>query len=487
MNIDIKKILFENLGIRQTILKNTFWLTVTEGIVQVLKLFLIVYMARLLGAEEYGKFSFALSFVGLFVIFAELGLPDIVTREFSKDKSVEQDYSSVISLKIFLSVAVFLLMIIGSFFITQDIIIRKSIWLLSIFILITSFLNIFYAFFRARQKMEYESLFKILQYALLCGLSFFVLFTIPSIENISIAYLISNITIAAAMLIFFHFFIQPMSISYNKEVWKKFIHFSWPLALGLVIGWIYVSASSVMLGYFGYNMENGWYNAAYKIIGAVAISATLISKSFFPVLSKFSLESKERIQKVWNYQKELMIIFAFPMMIGSIVLAPKIIYFFYDSSFTPSIFAFRWLVIVSGIDFLYYPYALALIIFNKEKRNFVFIIIGLLLNIVLNIILIPQYNIYGVAVANVISSIVVLALAVYAMVRYTPLSPFNAHIRNIFVCVAFSGAIMFLAISMPIFYNLNLVVVISLGIGVYFLTLTTCFKALKIHRWKMIT
>ena len=97
--MSIKKLFLENIGIRQTIIKNTFWLTAAEVVTQILKLALIVYTARILGAQEYGKFSFALSFVGIFVIFAELGLPDIITREFSKNHEAEKEYSSVISLK----------------------------------------------------------------------------------------------------------------------------------------------------------------------------------------------------------------------------------------------------------------------------------------------------------------------------------------------------------------------------------------------------
>ncbi|OGZ72551.1 MAG: hypothetical protein A2908_01620 [Candidatus Staskawiczbacteria bacterium RIFCSPLOWO2_01_FULL_38_12b] len=477
------RILFlKNIGVRQTIVKNTFWLTVAEVITQILKLVLIIYTARILGAIEYGKFSFALSFVAIAVIFSELGLPDIITRELSRNQNLEKEYSSIISLKVFLSIAMMLLIYIVSFFITSDPVIRSSIWLLSYFILITSFLNILYAFFRARQKMEYEAISKIIQYIILTSFGFLVLLLAPSIKNLSYAYLITNLAVLILILFFFNRFVSPLRISYDKKVWKKYLKSSWPLAGGLIISWIYVSVSSIMLGYFGYNIENGWYNAAYKIIGAIAISAVLISRSFFPVLSKFSIESKEKIKKVWNYQKELMIIFAFPIIIGGIVLAPKIISFFYDSSYYPSIFAFQLLVFVSGVDFLYYPYASALIIFNHEKRNFGLIIIGLIISIILNIFLIPRYTLYGAATSVLISSVIVLLLAIIATRIYTPIRPFNAEMLKTFVAVIFSGLVMFFLISMPKIYNLNFILVIIIGMISYFLVLFACYKTLRINK-----
>lgn len=486
MKINIKHFLFKNMGIRQTVFKNAFWLTVAEAIVQILKLALIVYMAKILGAEEYGKFSFALSFVCLLVIFAELGLPDIITREFSLKEETREEYPAVISLKIFLSIFIFLVMLASSFFITQDLMIRKSIWLLGLFILITSFVNIIYAFFRAQQKMEYESVAKIIQYLLLAGFSFLVLFTVPSIISLSYVYLFTNLAFLVAILFFFHFFIRPVSIKYNSRVFKKFMHSSWPLTLGMATGWIYVSISSVMLGYFGYHMENGWYNAAYKIIGAVAISAILISRSFFPVLSKFSAQSKEKMQNVWNYQKQAMMVVALGIVPGAIALAPKIIYFFYDASFAPSIFAFRWLAVVCALDFLYFCYASVLVVFNREKRNFIFICVGLAVNVVLNFMFIPSYGLRGVVVANVASSLLVLLLAMVAVMRHTPISPFNAAVGKTFLAGIISGLAMFFLISMPGIYSLNLVVVVLIGIAAYFLALFLCFKTLNLFLWKKV-
>ncbi len=131
----LKKLLLENTGIRQTIFKNTFWLALAEAITGLLRFFLLIYVTRILGATEYGKFTFALSFVSLLAIVSDLGVIDIATREFSRDKNKEKEFSRFLALDVFLSAIALVLMLAGSFLITSDPIIQKTIWVLSFFIL----------------------------------------------------------------------------------------------------------------------------------------------------------------------------------------------------------------------------------------------------------------------------------------------------------------------------------------------------------------
>lgn len=468
MNIkNFKKLLFENTGIKQTIFKNAFWLSVAEVVTRVLGLVLVIYIARILGATEYGKFAFALSFVSMFVILSDLGISEIITREFSRNKEKEKEFSSILSLKIVLCVGTLVLTLIGSFFITSDPIIQKAIWALSIFILITSFLGTIYAFLRARQKMEYEAGIKILQYLIMVGIGFFVLFRFPLVENLSYGYLFANLIVLIFVLLFFHFQIQSLKLSCNRAIWKKFLRISWPLSSGLMLAWIYVPIDSIMLGCLGQITDVGWYDAASKIAIAAIIPAVLIARSFYPVLSKLFKESKEKLQQIWNYKMNLTIIFAIPVMAGGLVLAPKIIDFFYGLDYYPSILSFRILIFVAGVSFLYYPYAIALIVSNQQKKNFGLILFGAVINISLNFILIPRYALYGAAMATLITSVIIFSLAVKFLKDFTSIFPFNLELFKVLLMAIFSSIIMFAGVHHPLIYNLNIILSIIIGILIY--------------------
>ena len=67
--------------------KNTSWLFAEKILRMVVGLLVGVWVARYLGPEKFGLLSFAHSFVGLFTIFATLGLDEVVVRELVKDES----------------------------------------------------------------------------------------------------------------------------------------------------------------------------------------------------------------------------------------------------------------------------------------------------------------------------------------------------------------------------------------------------------------
>lgn len=484
---NLKNLLFKNIGIRQTIFKNTFWLTLTETITRFLSLAIIIYAARILGATEYGKFTFALSFVSLFVIFGDLGLSNLTIREFSREKEKEKEYSSILSLKILLSIGALALMFIGSFFVTSDPTIQKIIWILAVFILISAFFSIIYAFLHVRQRMEYEAIAKIFQIISIAIIGFFVLFTIPSAVNLSYGYLLANLIALILIISFFHFFFHSFKLDFNKNIWKRFLKLSWPLSLGFIASWVYLNIDSIMMGYFNQITQTGWYNAASRITLAIVISGTLISRSFYPVLSKFFKESKEKLQKVWDYQMQLMIILSLPIVVGGIVFAPRIINFFYGSNYHSSILVFQILILMTGIGFLYYPYSMILVVSEQQKKSFYLILTGAVINIILNFVLIPRYSLYGAAIATVIACIIIFLAAVILTKYFTPISPFNLRLFRTLIISILASMIMFIGIRRPIIYNLNVFSAIIIGGLIYSFLLLLFFKLFfKLRKFKTI-
>jgi len=408
----IQVFLFHNLNARQIIFKNTFWLSASAGINKLLALALIIYAARILGAEGYGQFTFALAFASLLMIFSDLGLSTIVTREFAREKENKNEFYSLISLKILLALATFIIITVISLFFVGSPEIRSLIVIVGLFLLMNSLTDIAYAFFHARQKMEYAAWLEVIQMVLMVSLGIFVLFRFPSPQNLGYAYFFSAVVSLTAAFLFFNLKIFAVKLKWNTAVWKKFLNMSWPLAFIGLFGVVYSYTDSVMLGYWNMFEETGWYNAAQKIALAGLIPMGLIGAAFYPALSKFSKESKEKLQKVWNFELEIMIALALPLVVGGMILAPKIIHSFYSIEFSPSILAFQILIGTAGLVFLYRPFYDAMIVLNHERKIFWITMSGAAVNVVLNLILIPKYSLYGAAIATVVTYTLVLFIGV---------------------------------------------------------------------------
>jgi len=463
----IKSLLFENNTVRQTIFKNTFWLTMADMVNKLLKLVLLIYVARILGATEYGKFNFAFAFVYLFSVIANLGVGEITVREFAKEEGREKEFPSIISLKILLSLGAMIFIFFGSFLITHDSEIHQLIWILAIYLLMDSFIYLFCCFFRARQQMQYEALSRAIQALMLTGVGFFMLFNFPSPQGLSYSYVISALVALVFLLMIFLFKARSIKIEWDRSIWRKYLVMSWPLALVAALTMIYNQIDSVMMGHLNQMTETGWYNAAYRIAGSVLVLNGLISISFYPVLSKYFKESKELLQKVWNYHMEIMIFLSFPLMVGGVILAPKIINFIYDKTFAPSILAFQILIVMVGVSFLQSPFNYILIAANQQKKLFWAILSGAIINVILNLILIPRFSLYGASVATLFTWLVLLSACAYFTYRYTPISPVKSRLLRMGIISVLSAAIMAAVILSANIYNLIFFFSISIGFIVY--------------------
>lgn len=474
------KFLFYNIGHKQTILKNIFWLAIGEGSLRLSAFLILIFAGRILGPTEFGKFAFALAVVSLFAVLSDFGLFDIVIRDFSRNQEEQKEFFAVLSLKTVLSVGTLLLICGASFFVASDSVVRTVIWLVGGYFIFNGFIAIFCAFFRARMLMEYEALVKTLQAIFVTAVGLYILFNFPSAINLSYGYLLSSFCIFLFVLFLISFRVQRLKVDLDINAWKKFFGRSWSLGFAMIFGVIYIYIDSVMLGFWGQITEVGWYNAAYRIIGIPLVAMTLISMGFYPALSKFIKESKENLSKFWDYQMEIMIVLAVPLAAGGIVTAPQIINFFYGASYSPSIGVFRLLILAAAVNFLFNPYNMALIIADQQKKHLWICFITALLNIVLNLVLIPKYSFYGAGLATLVSYIVLFILEVEFSRRFTPIAVFNLKLAKVLFMAILSSAAMIIIIRIPfIYYSFNFIGLFLSGATVYFSVLFLLLKLLK--------
>lgn len=101
--------------------KNTSWLFGEKILRMVVGLFVGIWVARYLGPEQFGLFSYAQSFVGLFTAIATLGLDGIVVRELVKDESRRDELiGTAFYLKLIGAIAVLIVLAVAIQFTSND-------------------------------------------------------------------------------------------------------------------------------------------------------------------------------------------------------------------------------------------------------------------------------------------------------------------------------------------------------------------------------
>src|SRR3990167_10417701 len=97
--------------------------------------------------------------------------------------------------------------------------------------------------------MEYEAGIKVIHTVILVAVSFLGIFYLPSAIGLGYGYLAANLFSLMVFLLFFHLNFQRLRLSFDKSIFN-ILKISWPLSLGYVPIWIYITVSSIMLGYF---------------------------------------------------------------------------------------------------------------------------------------------------------------------------------------------------------------------------------------------
>ena len=261
-----------------------------------------------------------------------------------------------------------------------------------------------------------------------------------------------------------------LKLQIDIKEWQRVFSLSWPLALSGIFALIYTYTDTVMLGFWKVFEQIGYYNAAQKIIALAIFPAALIITAFLPAFSRYSETDKQKTQTIFHYQNLVLLALAFPIVCGGYILANGLILHFYGANYLPAVLALKILLLMAGISYLSASLGDALFVFNQQKKSFWAYLIGALLNVPLNVLLIPKYGFYGAAIATVITAFITFLVLVYLVKRNTSLKLINWFFIKYFLIILLATALMSLVLVFGAKYNFNVVLKV-LGGGLVYLVI----------------
>ncbi len=468
MKDKIKRLFFQNRGVRQTIAKNVFWLTISQIASRLIRAIIIIYAARSLGASEYGLFSYLLGLAGFFTIFSDVGVNQIVTREVTQKPDQRSTYFSTafwIKIVLFLFTAA-LIIFIAPYFSK----IQKAAGLLNFVALIVIFdgLREFcIAFFRAKEKMELEALSLILTNAAITILGFIALYFSATSKSLTFSYAVATLIGSLSAVIILRNDFKKIISYFDRNLIKHIITSAWPIALVGIIGAFMLNTDIIMLGWWRTSEEIGFYSASQKIIQMLYSLPAILAGAIFPTLSRLAgQKDNDKVRQLMEISMVSVLLIAIPMAIGGIVLARPIIELIYGAEYLPSVPVFQILIATTLIIFPSTLIGNSILAYNKQKRLAVYMGIAAIGNIIFNSILIPIYGIIGASIATIVAQFLSNSLS-WRMIK---------QINNFYI-LRYLKKIIAAAIIMAIFsfvsnkVGLNVIINIIASASIYFIAL----------------
>lgn len=447
------------------IAKNTTVLYIAQIITYLLGFFTTVYTVKYLSVDNYGILSTALALAGIYTVFNDLGLGTLTVREVARNKSLTKKYvGNTTVMKLFLSLFTFLLTAFTVYVIGYNQITIIVIYILTASYIFNAFSAIFYAIFQSNQKMEYQSVATVLNsVTMLTGTLMAIYFHLDVIA-FAFIYLIANgISFIFISLTYVWKFYIP-NVEVDLSFWKPTIKEALPLSISSVFGVLVFRVDTVMLSIIKGAVAVGFYNASYKLMEALIFLPQVYTTSIFPVFSMLYFSSKKPLKNAYVKSFKYLTLLSLPIAVGTTLLAEPIILLIFKSTYTPSILALQIVVWVLPFTFVNYILSYLLTSMNRQMTVLKITAASLILNVGMNLILIPQYSYLGAAFVTVITDVFV------GLLNYHIVSKLVAKVK--IQEVIFKPAVACLVMALFILLvKINLLAVIIISIVIYFLVL----------------
>ena len=451
------------MSIVRRIVKNTSALFIAQIVSSSVSLIFGVVIARFLGDTVFGKFAFALAFTEIFSIFASLGYNTLLVREVSRDKTLVNKYiNNIFSFRVIISLILYVLIVITINLMQYPDDTKIAVYLLGIFQILEALANVFKVTFRAFERMELEAAIIVSVNLISLPFMLFLIYLGYGLITVCLVYVTIGLMDFVFSILLCGKKIAMIRRDFDFNFFRKTIPTAISLSMLAIFALIYVKIDTVMLSIMKGDAVVGWYNAAYYMVQGFKPLQQLFMSALFPLMSFSFVSSKDVLKRIFERSFKYLFILGLPMAIGITLLADKIIFLIYGSNFQNSIIALQILAWDVLLVFLYGCISFLLVSIDRQHQMALLAGCTAIINIVLNLILIPSYSYIGSAFATIIAESFLLLAYIYLSARYFHLLPFHKIIIKPIIACSIMGLFVYF------FHEMNLIAIILLAIIVYF-------------------
>ena len=385
--------------------KNTSWLFAEKILRMVVGLLVGVWVARYLGPDKFGLLSFAHSFVGLFTIFATLGLDEIVVRELVKDESRRDSLvGTTFWLKLFGAFLVLLVLAFAINFTSNDVDTHILVFIIASATIFQSF-NIVDFYFKSKILGKFVAYANFISLFISSILKIALILSHASLLAFAWVVLFDSFVLACGFIYFFlkHSTFRIKYLIFHKSTAIDLLKDSWPLIFSGGVLMIQARIDQVMIKEMVGSIEVGYYSVAMRLIEAFAFIPMLLKSSLYPSIISAKNRSKALYQdRLLNFYR-LNFLFFLVIAIPIFIFAEPIIVLLFGIEYQPA----GVLLALLSIRLFFANMGVArgtyILTENLMKFSMLTMILGTIVNIYLNYVMIPYYGARGAIGATIFS------------------------------------------------------------------------------------
>jgi O-antigen/teichoic acid export membrane protein len=376
-----------------------------ERVIRIFVTFFVgIYVARYLGPERFGLLGYCLSIIALFSSVATLGLDQIVIRNLIQSPERKSNIiGTAFLLKMMASLCMLFIIYIFVQLNASDNRTKILIIILSIGIFFQSF-NVIDFYFESQVMAKFSSWAKFGAKLGSSLMKVWLIYIQAPLLWFAWAFVLEYVLLSIFLVIFYNVKkLRSNRWRFKKKLAFGFLNDSWPLIISGLAIMVYLRIDQVMIKSILDNESVGHYAVAVKISEAFYFIPLAITSSLFPAIIKSKQENNQlytaRLQRLYDLMTCLGISIALP----TAIFAEHLIGLLFGGQFSPAARVLQIHIWACVFVFLGNACAKWFIAENLEKYFLYRSLSGAILNIVLNLVLIPKFGINGAAFSTVIS------------------------------------------------------------------------------------
>lgn len=389
----------------QNVVNNIGWQFADNIVRMVVGLAVGIWVARYLGPEQFGLLSYALAFAAIFGVFATLGLEDILVRDLVRyPDNRNQILGSACLLRLGGGAFSFAVAVGTIALLRPDD--ARSQWLVAIIAAgaLVQMVTVIEPWFNSQVQARYIVIAKNAAF-LVCSLCkvALILLAAPLVAFAWIA-LAEVVLGAAGLAVVYH--VAGGRMRAWQGVMRQagdLLRDGWPMMTSVVVMMIYLRIDQIMLGELVGDEEVGIYSVAVRLAEVWCFIPTVLYWSVLPSIVEARGVSEElfyaRLQKFYN----LMSLSAYAVAVPVALLAQWLVPLLFGTAYArggPMLAVLVCANLFTGLEVARSAFLTAM---NWTRLYLWTVALGCLLNIALNLLLIPKYGGMGAAVASLIA------------------------------------------------------------------------------------
>ena len=453
------------------------------GITQVLTslggFILLPLITKTLGAYDYGIWAQISITISLLTPMALLGLSMALVRFLSAEKDPERIREGLYSIIVFVlftgSGISFLVLLLSdplAVSVFGDITTSPYIKAGSFLILLSALNQLALFYFRISRQTRTFAIFTIFR---VFGQLFLVLALLLSGFGV-MGVILAHLTVDAALFVVAMVrIITQVGFALPKFTYlTEYLRYSIPLTTNSLIRWITDSSDRYLIGFFIGVGSVGIYSAAYAIGNLIQLLSPQYSSSSFPPYRNSMMREIQRCKVYLSYSMKYFLFIAIPAVFGLTVLSKPLLEIFTSPEFVPGSSVIPFIALAGLMAGVFQIVINITHLVKRTQFNLVIHVIAAVINVILNVLLIPMIGILGAAIATTLSYLVMVIICTIVSFRYIT---FNLHWDFIIKSVAASGIMAGGIIFMqPAGFTL-LIMAIIFGVLTYVFCMIVLFKS----------